>query len=92
MSESEKPTAVIHLMLETAWDARGHHLYCKAPDGWDGMSDGEREKFLQDEAEDFLREYVSATALVYSSIQEAKEATRDQWGSQFSEDQLEERW
>lgn len=91
MSEDKKPI-IIHFRLDTAYDARGHHAYFEAPDDFADKTPEERRKFLDEEVDLWRNEEVEQSWTLYEGHAEAEEQTNNQWGSQYSPDQLEERW
>lgn len=92
MSNDDKQPIIIHFSLDTSYDARGHHEYFQAPDDFADKTPEERQAFLDKEVDLWREETVDRSWKVYEGHDEAEAETKDQWGSQYSPDQLDERW
>lgn len=83
---------VIELYIDMEYDARTHRKFCYAPDDWDTMTDKERAKFLQEEAELYRDEQIECGGIFHASGAAAAKATGRAWGDNYSPEIVEERW
>lgn len=87
MTDKERP--IIKFALNVEWDAKPHVEFFYAPDDWADMTEEERQKFLEREAETFQEEKVERSYQVYATADEA-EADDHGWGAYY--DEPEDRW
>lgn len=89
---TEPEPVIIRFSIDMDWDARGHHVWYRAPDDWPTMAEDERKKFLEGELETWRSNEIETTYTVYQGHEAARAAANDLWGAEYSEDQLEELW
>ncbi len=89
MSEKYAGPAIrFHLSIGLTDD---RYVWVKAPSNWATMSEKERDRFVVEESEEWANQYIEYGASVFSSPDEAREATREQWDEgRYSDDQLDE--
>ena len=67
---------VIQFYVTTGYVGSGHYAWAKAPEGWATMTEDERDKFLQEESQNYRDEHIEYGATPYDSPEEARERTR----------------
>jgi hypothetical protein len=88
--EQEYDGPVIELYVSMSWDARSHRIFTKVPFGWSGMSENEREKFLEAEARAWAEEEMDIGGIVFKDVGTAERETRGYWGDSFSRYDIED--
>lgn len=71
---------VIEFYISPDYDAHTHRIYVEVPENFDNMSDGEKETFLQEEAQSYMNEHIDYGALVHESLDAAMDSHKSSWG------------
>lgn len=77
---------IIELYVAMTWDARTHRVFTHAPDDWATMSIDERDKFLQEAADEWADGDLEIGAVVYD---DPSEIDNSRWGDSYDESSVE---
>lgn len=92
MGESENKAAAGYILvqIDMGYDAQSHGFFAHAPAGWAEMSAEQRERFLDEAAQDYLNEQIDCSAAYFATAEEAREVNSDGWGPRFSPEDVED--
>lgn len=80
---------IIKFVINVDWDAHPHVEFFHAPDDFEDMDTDAREKFLEQESQDWAAEKIERSYAVYAD-EAAAQADDHGWGAYY--DDPEDRW